>query len=207
MSQFPETSQSLILRVRDHSDHAAWAEFESLYRPVIFRIARGRGLQHADAQDLVQQVLVSVSTAIRDYQSREEGPRFRNWVSRIVRNAIIRALTRGPKTAPRGGSAQMDLLAEVPAVDSATASLIQQEYRREVFLRAADEVRSQVEGPTWLAFEQSVLHHRPVAEVAKLLDLSVGSIYAARSRVMRRLRVAVERMADPEWGESANGII
>ena len=57
MPEFPETAESLILQVVDSSNRAAWDQFEQLYRPVIFRIAVGKGLQEADALDLVQQVL------------------------------------------------------------------------------------------------------------------------------------------------------
>lgn len=64
MPEFPETSESLIARVRDPSNRVAWDQFEQLYRPVVFRTARAKGLQHSDALDLVQQVLMSVSSAI-----------------------------------------------------------------------------------------------------------------------------------------------
>lgn len=83
LPDFPETVESLILQVRDPSNRAAWDQFEQIYRPVIFRIARARGLQHADAHDLVQQVLMSVASAIDRYAKQPGGVRFRNWLSRI----------------------------------------------------------------------------------------------------------------------------
>ena len=58
--EFPETSHSLIARVSDPSDAASWAEFLAIYQPVIFRMARRRGLQIADAQDVLQQVFLSI---------------------------------------------------------------------------------------------------------------------------------------------------
>lgn len=70
MPDYPETNESLIVQVRDPSNWAAWLQFEQLYRPVIFRIARAKGLQHADALDLVQQVLISVSSAIDRFEKQ-----------------------------------------------------------------------------------------------------------------------------------------
>ena len=64
MDSLPETSESLILRVKDAADEAAWAEFLAIYRPVIFRLARKRGLQNADADDLAQKVFMSIARAI-----------------------------------------------------------------------------------------------------------------------------------------------
>ncbi|HJN10352.1 MAG: hypothetical protein QGG09_11400 [Pirellulaceae bacterium] len=52
MAQLPETRNSLLLKVRDPADADAWIEFAAIYRPVIYRLARRRGLQDADAEDL-----------------------------------------------------------------------------------------------------------------------------------------------------------
>ena len=64
----PETRPSLILRVRDANDADAWNQFATLYRPVILRLARRKGIQAADAEDLAQQVLLSIAGAIERWQ-------------------------------------------------------------------------------------------------------------------------------------------
>lgn len=193
MPEFPETSASLIASIKDPENSVAWESFEKLYRPVIFRIARAKGLQYADATDLVQQVFVSVASAIDAYQPNEAGAPFRNWLSKITRNAILKALTRQPKDRASGGTAVWDLLSEVPVTDASTSALIENELRQEIFQLAANEVRLAVQPVTWLAFELSVLQHHPIDEVAKKLNLSVGNVYAARSRVMKRLKETVQR--------------
>jgi RNA polymerase sigma-70 factor (ECF subfamily) len=193
MPEFPETSESLIARVRDPSNRAAWDQFEQLYRPVVFRIARAKGLQHSDALDLVQQVLMSVSAAIGRYEKHSEEMRFRNWLSRVTRNAILKALSRGPRDLATGGTEILNVLHEVPA-DDPTDALIELEYRREVFVRAAARVRGEVQDDTWLAFEATVLQGISIEVAAKRYGLSAGSIYAARSRIMRRLRTAVQEL-------------
>ena len=193
MPEFPETSESLIARVRDPSNRVAWDQFEQLYRPVVFRIARAKGLQHSDALDLVQQVLMSVSSAIGRYEKHSEEMRFRNWLSRVTRNAILKALSRGPRDLAAGGTDILNVLHEVPA-DDPTDALIELEYRREVFVRAAARVRGEVQDDTWLAFEATVLQGVSIEVAAKRFGLSAGSIYAARSRIMRRLRMAVQEL-------------
>lgn len=126
MPEFPETSESLIARVRDPSNRAAWDQFEQVYRPVVFRIARAKGLQHSDALDLVQQVLISVSSAIGRYEKHSDGMRFRNWLSRVTRNAILKALSRGPRDRATGGTEILNVFHEVPA-DAPTDALIELE--------------------------------------------------------------------------------
>ncbi len=64
MTEFPETRATLIANVKSPENRQAWEEFVVIYRPAIYRIARRRGLQDADAQDLTQNVLVRVAAAI-----------------------------------------------------------------------------------------------------------------------------------------------
>ena len=64
MTASPETHASLILRLHDRSHQQAWCEFVEIYQPVIYRLARYKGLQHADAEDVVQQVLSAVAGAV-----------------------------------------------------------------------------------------------------------------------------------------------
>ena len=75
MHEFPDTSHSLIFRVKNPADGAAWTEFLGIYQPVVFRMARRRGLQDADAQDVMQQVFLSISKSIEgETCSRRFGP-------------------------------------------------------------------------------------------------------------------------------------
>jgi RNA polymerase sigma-70 factor, ECF subfamily len=183
----PETRDSLLARVKNASDQEAWTEFVALYRPVIYRLARRRGMQDADAQDLAQQVLLSVSNALPRWH-RQPGTRFRHWLARIAKNAILNALTRAPPEQAVGGTTIQNVLHQYPESDEATAEAIQIEYRRELFRRAARHVREDVDADTWRAFWMTMVEGQEIDNVARKLGKSVGSVYAARSRVMRRLR-------------------
>lgn len=196
--EFPETDDSLIALVQNPSDRIAWEQFERIYRPVIFRIARAKGMQHSDALDVVQQVLISVATAIGRYRPTHENARFRNWLSRVTKNAILKFFRNAKRDVAVGGTVMLDYLSEVPCDVDDVEALISVEYRREVFRIAAAQVRAAVHEQTWLAFELTTLQNIPVANVAVTLNLSVGSVYAARSRIMRKLRHAVKECEEQE---------
>jgi RNA polymerase sigma-70 factor (ECF subfamily) len=87
-----------------------------------------------------------------------------------------------------------ELLLEQPSVDLESDAQIELEYRRELYLRAAKMVRCDIEPETWRAFEMTVIEGRSIDEAAVELGKPVGTIYAARSRIMRRLRQAVQEL-------------
>ncbi len=61
MQPWPDTRDTLLMRLQDSADRHAWNEFTRLYEPLIFRFAVRCGLQEADARDITQQVLCSVA--------------------------------------------------------------------------------------------------------------------------------------------------
>lgn len=198
MTQFPETRDSLLVQVKDPRNAEAWERFARIYRPVVYRLARQKGMQDADAQDLAQQVLVAVAAAIGQWEPNNEAVRFRHWLRRVARNAIVNALTRQPRDRAVGGSSLLDLLNELPQGDDETDRQIELEYQREAFLQAADVVRQDVRPDTWQAFELTVIDGYSIEDAAQELGKSVGVIYLARSRIMRRLREAIQEIEETE---------
>jgi RNA polymerase sigma-70 factor (ECF subfamily) len=194
MSASPETRASLLIRLKDQADDEAWFEFTEIYRPVIYRLACRKGMQAADADDLVQQVLAAVARVIDRWKADPERARFRTWLNRVATNAIINALTRGRPDRGSGDSGLQELLDAQPAADGAGSELVRIEHRREVFRWAARQIRPEFQPTTWDAFWFTAVEGRDVDQVAGELQRSRGSVYAARSRVMRRLREMVH-----EW--------
>lgn len=193
----PETRASLILRLPDAADVASWDEFVSIYGPVVFRLAVREGMQPADADNLVQEVFVSVARSVSKWLDREDRGSFRAWLMRIARNQAVNMLTRRA-TRPLGtdGEEAERILANVPNRDSDILSQFDIEYRREIFAWAATQIRKSVSNATWQAFWLTRVEGISITCAAKQLDTSVGNIYIGRSRVMSRLRDLVKQFED-----------
>src|SRR5579872_2717400 len=166
MHEIPETRQTLLVRLRDASDQRAWEEFVELYQPVVYRLARSRGLQHADALDLVQDVLVAVAGAIDGWDPDPALGHFRSWLFQIARNLTVNALARGGRSRGSGDSGFQHLVNSLPAQPDADATLFDLEYRREAFARAAALVRESVEEATWQSFWLTSIEGLAIEEVA-----------------------------------------
>jgi RNA polymerase sigma-70 factor (ECF subfamily) len=196
LSSFPDTRASLIVRLADAQNAQAWEEFARLYQPVVYRLARRRGFQHADAEELVQEVMLAVARAVERWVPDRERGRFRDWLHRIARNLMVNFLTRRKHQVWGTGKTDMQQLLEVECdAESAVSQKFEVEYRREAFRAAARQVQQDVKESTWQAFWLSTIDDLPAAEVARQLGMSIGSVYIARSRVMARLR----REVNGEW--------
>ena len=152
-----------------------------IYHPLVYRLARLKGLQDADAQEVVQEVMVAVSRSV-DSWNPEKG-RFRDWLFAIARNLTINFLTR-PKHRPigSGDSAIAAALENQCERSSHESSLFDFEHRRMVFRWAAARVREQTSHKTWTAFWATTIDAKPIPQVADELGMTVGAIYVARSR-------------------------
>ena len=204
MPEFPETSHSLIARVKDLGDGTAWAEFLGIYQPVVFRMARRRGLQDADAQDVIQQVFLSISKSIEGWVPSDLQPPFRAWLTTIARNAITKALTRRPRDAATGSTSMVDLLEAQPDPQETTAEILA-EARKELVRWATEQIRSEFSEATWNAFWRTAIEGVPIAEVAKSTGRSAGAVYVARYRVIARLKekvLEVSQLWDLQENES-----
>ncbi len=104
LNQIPETRDSLLVRLADAADHEAWCRFAAIYRPLVYRIARRQGLQDADAQDLTQRVLLSVSRAIEGWQTQPKRAKFRTWLHTVAKNAVIDQLRAANLVVGEGGT-------------------------------------------------------------------------------------------------------
>ena len=130
LDDVPDTRDSLLIRVANSRDQGAWEQFARMYRPVVYNVARMRGLQDADAQDVTQQVLIAVARALPTWERRDESTLFRHWLFRIARNAKINMLTRQPvdrAVGDDGGRVEMG-----NEIGSGLDSEIEREYRRQM---------------------------------------------------------------------------
>ncbi len=191
MNLNPETRASLLIRVRNPADQDAWHEFVEIYWPVIHRLARRKGIQNSDADDIAQTVLLAIAKAIERREHDHQRARFRTWLDRVAQNAILNVLTRGKPDRASGDSGLLAILEQCTSSSGADSDLLRLEYRREVFRWAAQQIRREFQEETWNAFWLTTVECQDCVAVAKQQGKNVGSIYAARSRVMRRLQEKV----------------
>jgi RNA polymerase sigma-70 factor (ECF subfamily) len=183
----------LLLRIRDSGDRLAWREFVELYGPLIHAYGRHRGLQDADAADLVQDVLRRVSQAAGRFEYDRARGSFRGWLLTVTRNELRKSVARRGRQAKGSGDTQVQgLLEQQPeggdGADRGPDAEWDREYQWRLFEWAAARVRPEFREASWQAFWRTVVEGAEIDAVARALKLSVGAVYVARSRITARIR-------------------
>src|SRR5215470_1734099 len=136
-----ETTQpSLLIRVRNPNDQAAWREFDLKYRGLILGYCRARGLQASDAEDVRQIVMLNLAKFLPAFEYQPGKGRFRYYLGRTVRHAIAHFFSR-PNRA--NAALDSDVLAAIPAPQTdETDETWEQEWVRHHFRLAMETVRA-----------------------------------------------------------------
>jgi RNA polymerase sigma-70 factor (ECF subfamily) len=197
MAEIPATRPSLLVRLRDPRDEAAWREFVELYTPLVYGYARKQGLQDADAADLSQEVLRAVAATVGRLEYDPERGSFRNWLFTVVRRRLAnwhRARKRRPDSSNNG--APDKFLEQWPAPEEETLAW-EAEWQQRIFTWACAQVRPEVSDATWQAFWRTTVAGQPIKQTAADLGMTVAAVYLARRRVLTRLREQVRSVPEP----------
>src|SRR5262245_23046407 len=120
MADIPPTRASLLVRLRDPRDEAAWKQFVELYTPLVYGYARKQGLQDADAADVSQEVLRAVAGSVGQLQYDPARGSFRNWLFTVVRRKLSN-WRRSKRSRPDAGAAAPTGVLELAAAPEPAA--------------------------------------------------------------------------------------
>lgn len=192
MTVTPSTRASLLIRLRNPSDHEAWVQFVSLYEPAIYRMLRRTGLQDADAREVSQDLFLAVSRNIDRWQLEPERGSFRAWLRRVTRNLVV-SLVRYRRHRPSaiGGPDLEELFAQLPEAEGPESGEFDDEVSRARFRYASSITKAEVSSKMWQAFWQTGVLGHATSDVAERLQMSLGAVRVAKCRVLARLKQIV----------------
>src|SRR5262245_18941611 len=175
----PPTRRSLLLRLRDWNDQGSWQEFSKIYERLIFDTALKAGLTREEAQEVVQETLLSVAKKIAGFDYDPEVGSFRGWLLQITRRRIVDQLRkRRPHSAER---MSVNRAAEIEYVSDPTGSrldaLWKAEWHQALLDMARTLVKRTVSTKQYRMFELYVLQQLPIKTVMSELKVNAAQIY------------------------------
>lgn len=199
-----ETSASLLERLRGQPDQADWRRWTELYLPLLRGWLRRHGLQAADVDDLVQDVLAVVVRELPTFQHNRRTGAFRRWLRTILLHRL-RDFWRARRSRPRtaGDSQLLRLIEQLSDPNDPLGRMWDEEHDRYLVRRLLEQIEGEVAPSTWKAFRRVVIEGREEETVAGELGMSVNAVFIAKSRVLSRLRRAAGAFLD-EIDDAAN---
>lgn len=195
MAEFDSTRATLLLRLRDRRDSLSWQAFHDRYGELLYRYARRRGASAVDAEDIVQEVELSLLKALDGFEYDASKGRFRAY----LRTAVVRAMGRRADKNNRQGElvdpANFDYIAAVEDTDA--DERWEREWRSHRLRWALRTIAGDFEEVTINAFRMHVLAGRSVEETAADLGIKPASVYQAKSRVLKRVKEQLDTL-DPD---------
>jgi RNA polymerase sigma factor (sigma-70 family) len=189
MADSVSTRPSLLVRIRDHRDRQAWAEFVEIYAPMVYGYAHKHGLQDADAGDLTQEVLRAVARSVGRLDYDPGRGSFRAWLFTVVRNELRDWLVAQRRHPPASGDTDVQRRLEQ---EPAPGDDWERAYERQLFAVAVEQVRGDFQDATWQAFWLTAVDGKNGKEVAGILGMTTAAVYLGKRRVITRLKEQIE---------------
>lgn len=183
-----QTRPTLLDRLREGDDALVWDEFFARYWRLIYAAARHRGCTEHTAEEIVQDVMLTVFERRDLFQYDPARGRFRDWLATVVRNKVAEHRRRPAQRVRAAGGDSGDGFPEPEDGDQGPDAAWEAVWEDGLLVIALDVIRREMNPRTYQAFELFVLEELPGAEVARMTGVSRNAVYQARRSVFQRLR-------------------
>lgn len=183
------THVSLLARVADSADQRAWAEFCERYGELIRNFAARRGLQAADRDDLMQDVLIALTKALPGFTYDPQRGKFRAYLKTIVLRAVQRRFCQSDGAIDLS---RIDELTRAASADQDIDAEWEAEWRQYHLRQALERASAEFNRTDLDAFRAYAIDGESADDVARRVGISAESVYQAKSRILRRLSALIE---------------
>jgi RNA polymerase sigma factor (sigma-70 family) len=189
------TRETLLQRVRRQYDQAAWEEFVHYYRRYVYNIASRMGLNHHDAEEVVQNVMVQLWKKLPEFEYDARKGRFRGWLCTVTGNEVKMLLRRKSRDLDRLTPDEKEELKSYlhEINESPSKELAEQEWVAYITNMAWNRVQAEFGANEKTAFEM-ISKGASVDEVSKKLEITTSSVYVYKKRVSDRLKQEIIRL-------------
>jgi len=194
------TRRTLLSRLKDWNDQEGWREFFNTYWKLIYGVAVRAGLTETEAQEVVQETIVSVAKTMPSFKYDPAACSFKTWLQHLTRKRIVDQFRkRRPADAADQRHAEerlaIEALEECPDGASADLEAIwEEEWQANLLEAALSKVKARVNSKQYQMFYLYVMKKLPIKEVARILEVNVGQVYLAKHRISALVRVEVKKL-------------
>jgi RNA polymerase sigma-70 factor (ECF subfamily) len=206
------TRRSLLARLRNLEDSEAWQEFFDIYWKLIYCAAIKGGLSDVEAEDVVQETIVSVARGMEKFRYEPAACSFKGWLMLLTRHRIIdhfRKITVRPRGLLPLPSDTTTSGAEPPIPDMAAQRAFEcmwnEEWEKNLVDAALERVKRRVNPKHYQIFYLHSVKNLPAKRIAERLKVSLAKVYVVRHRVGRLIEREAQALTKAGEGLAARG--
>jgi len=195
------TRYSLLSRMQDREDQDSWKDFFDTYWRLIYSFAIKSGLTDAEAQDVVQETVISVAKDIEKFKRDRTLGTFKGWLRNLTRWRIADQLRKRTRSVLAGNnistpSANPDETAG--PVNADLEAIWEKDWQANLLEAAMERVKPRVKEEHYQMFDLNVVRQWPAGKVAQTLGVNIGRVYLAKHRVMALIKKEI-RVLEKQW--------
>jgi len=193
------TRRTLLSRLKNWNDQSSWREFFNLYWRLIYGVAPQAGLSESEAQDVVQETIITVAKQMPRFQYDQAKGSFKSWLRKTAHWRIhdqIRRRQRGERLVAEKSDATSHAIPAEAVVDDVFEALWDTEWKQNLIAVAVDRVKKQITPKEYQVFDLCTNKEWPAARVAQALDLFRPQVYYTNKKVTRLLEQEITRLND-----------
>jgi RNA polymerase sigma-70 factor (ECF subfamily) len=194
------TRRSLLSRLRNWDDQEGWRDFFQTYWRLIYDVARKAGLSDAEAQEVVQETIISVAKQMPGFRYDPARGRFKGWLLQITRRRIADLVRQRMRMSGASGGTPVETLSvehSESLADPAGGELEaiwDAEWEKHLFAAAVANVKQQANPENYQLFDLYVVQQWPVRKITATLGVSAGQVYLAKHRISALLKKELQRL-------------
>jgi RNA polymerase sigma-70 factor (ECF subfamily) len=193
------TRASLLLRLQDLDDHSSWMEFFDRYRRFIFGIALRMGLSWQDAEEVVQDTVISVSRGLPSFSYNPTKGSFKGWLMRVTQHKVVDQFRKLGRQVPTDGLPGETTATPEAAVDQPFDAFWEAEWQHNLLQVATDQLRLAVSPRNFQIFDWTVRMGRTAEETAKAFGISTVLVRVTKFRVLHEFKRILRRLEKEPW--------
>src|SRR2546426_4058434 len=211
-----QTRWSLIGRLKDMDDQQSWQEFFDAYWKLIYSVALKAGLSDSEAQEVVQETVISVAKKMPEFKADPAAGSFKSWLLTLTRWRIVDQMRRrkggqascsskgfgetvqagagGTPALPCDDSARTSTVDRIPDPGLDLEAVWNEEWENNVLVAAAERVKRQVDPEQYQLFDFHVLKQWPAVKVARKLGVNLGQVYFAKYKISKLMKKEIKKL-------------
>ena len=195
------TRYSLLSRMQDRDDQDSWKDFFDTYWRLIYSFAIKSGLTDAEAQDVVQETVISVSKDIQKFKRDRALGSFKGWLRNLTRWRIADQLRKRDRSILAGNGLSTPSLGPdemTGPVNAELEAIWEEDWQSNLLEAAMERIKPRVKEEHYQMFDLNVVRQWPASKVAKVLEVNIAQVYLAKHRILALMKKEV-RALERQW--------